>query len=122
MPQWICLSATERYEVLSRFFASISVDDETAFENRVTYDTANSYVNHFLRTAELSPTEILGSVKNFFQEWDDLSSVSLCSEILGNVAFLGQNCIFFLLFGFKKIREIGNIVKHSYFDMLKTNY
>ena len=65
---------------------------------------------------------ILGSVKNFFQELDDLSSVSLCCEGLGNVASLGQNCIFFILFRFKKIREIGDIVKHSYFDMLETNY
>ena len=64
---------------------------------------------------------ILRSVKNFFEELDDPSSVSLCCEILDNVASLGQNCIFFILFGFKEIREIGNIVKHSYFDMLKTN-
>ena len=67
-------------------------------------------------------TVILGSVKNFFQELDDLSSVSLCCEILGNVASYSQNCIFFILFRFKEIREIGGIVKHSYFDMLKTNY
>ena len=64
---------------------------------------------------------ILGSVKNFFQELDDLSSVSLCCEILGNVASLEQNCILFILFGFIEIREIWDIVKHSYFDMLKTN-
>ena len=64
---------------------------------------------------------ILGSVKNFFQELDDPSSVSLCCEILGNVASLEKNCILFILFGFKEIREIGDTVKHSYFDMLKTN-
>ena len=67
-------------------------------------------------------TVILGSVKNFFEELDDLSSVSLCCEILGNVASSRQNCSFFILFRFKEIREIGDIVKHSYFDMLKTNY
>ena len=65
---------------------------------------------------------ILGRFKTFFQELDDLSSFSLCCEILGNGASLGQNCIFFILFGFKEIREIENIVKHSYFDMLKINY
>ena len=37
---------------------------------------------------------ILRKVKNFFEELGDLSSVSLCCEILGNVASLGQNCIF----------------------------
>ena len=60
---------------------------------------------------------ILGSVKNFFKELDDLSSVSVCCEISNNVASLGQNCIFFILFGFKEIREIGYIlssIKHLY--------
>ena len=46
--------STKRYEVLSRFFASDLVD-ETAFENIVTHDTANSYVNHFLRTGNSLP-------------------------------------------------------------------
>ena len=38
----------KREKVLSRFFATDSVD-ETTFENRVTCDTANSYVNQFFR-------------------------------------------------------------------------
>ena len=50
---------------------------------------------------------ILQSVKNFFEELDDLSSVSLCCEILDNVASLGQNCIFFILLGFKESERLG---------------
>ena len=47
-------SATERYEELSRFLTLNSVD-ETSLENRVTYDTPCSYVNHSLRTGNRIP-------------------------------------------------------------------
>ena len=68
VPQWICLSATERNEVLSRFFASNSVD-ETGFENRVAYDTASSYVNHFLKIENCLPQKHGGANYVVVSDW-----------------------------------------------------
>ena len=58
----------KRYETLSRFFASNSVG-ETAFENRVTYDTANSYLNQFLRAENCLPRKHGGANHVVVSDW-----------------------------------------------------
>ena len=64
-------------------FASNSVD-KTAFENRITYDTANSYVNHFLRTGNCLPRKHGGANYVVVIDWIQayIESLFLCNTML----------------------------------------
>ena len=73
----------KRYEVLSSFFASNSVA-EAAFQNRVACDTANSYVNQFLRTGNCLPRKQGGANHVVVSDWIEanIEALLLCNPML----------------------------------------
>ena len=67
------------YEVLSSFYSSNSVA-EVAFQDRVTYDIANIYVNQFLRTGNCFPREEGGANHVVVSDW--IEAYILCNPML----------------------------------------
>ena len=81
--QWMCLSAAEKIRGIMKFFASNSVT-EAAFQNRVTYDTADSYVNQFLRPGNCLPCKQGGANHVVVSDWTEayLEALLLCNPML----------------------------------------
>ena len=80
VPQWICLSATERYEVLSRFLLQTQL-----IKRLLRTESTISYVNHFLRTGNYLPRLKHGGanyvvVSDWIQAY--IESLFLCNPML----------------------------------------
>ena len=75
-----CRKDTRYYQV---FFASNSVA-EAAFQNRGAYDTANIYVNQFLRTGNCLPRKQGGANHLVMSDWIEayIEALLLCNPML----------------------------------------
>ena len=84
VPQWICLSAAEKIRGIIKFFLLQTQFAEAAFQKRVANNTANIYVNQFLRTGNCLPRKQGGANHVVMSDWIEayIEALLLCNPML----------------------------------------